>query len=149
VVAQTARHEEALLSDTDHVLGLVDDLVRLLADSPATTIEVQADGFSVTVTRAGAIVASPQRVAARVPVDAVSVAPKTQRVHAANVGIFNGPRAWSPGDAVTRGEVLGGIQTLGHVSEIKAPADGEIKDVLVTTGAPVEYGQALFVIALR
>ena len=149
MVAQTARHEEALLSDTDHVLGLVDDLVRLLADSPATTIEVQADGFSVTVTRAGAIVASPQRVAERVPVDAVSVAPKTQRVHAANVGIFNGPRAWSPGDAVTRGEVLGGIQTLGHVSEIKAPADGEIKDVLVTTGAPVEYGQALFVIALR
>jgi acetyl-CoA carboxylase biotin carboxyl carrier protein len=76
-------------------------------------------------------------------------APKTQRVHASTVGIFNGPRAWSPGDAVTRGEVLGGIQTLGHVSEVKAPADGEIREVLVTTGAPVEYGQALFVIALR
>ena len=149
MVAQTARHEEALLSDTDHVLGLVDDLVRLLADSPATTIEVQADGFSVTVTRAGAIVASTQPVAERAPQVAVTVTPKTQRVHAANVGIFNGPRAWSPGDAVTRGEVLGGIQTLGHVSEIKAPVDGEIKEVLVTTGAPVEYGQALFVIALR
>jgi len=148
-VAQTARHEEAPLSDTDPVLGLVDDLVRLLADSPATTIEVQADGFSVTVTRAGAIVASTQPVAERAPLEAVTVAPKTQRVHAANVGIFNGPRAWNPGDAVTRGEVLGGIQTLGHVSEVKAPVDGEIKEVLVTTGAPVEYGQALFVIALR
>ena len=45
--------------------------------------------------------------------------------------------------------VLGGIQTLGHTSEVKAPADGEIREVLVTTGAPVEYGQALFVIALR
>jgi biotin carboxyl carrier protein len=49
---------------------------------------------------------------------------------------------------VRRGEVLGGIQTLGHVSEVKAPADGEIREVLVTAGAPVEYGQALFVIAV-
>ncbi len=141
------------MSDTDHVLGLLDDLMRLVADSPAATIEVEADGFAVTVTRRGGVVTT-----AGVPVpterfavaqDAASTAPKTQKVHAANVGIFNGPRAWNPGDAVTRGEVLGGIQTLGHVSEVKAPADGEIREVLVTTGAPVEYGQALFVIALR
>jgi biotin carboxyl carrier protein len=50
---------------------------------------------------------------------------------------------------VTRGEVLGGIQTLGHISEVKAPADGQMREVLVTAGAPVEYGQALFVISLR
>ena len=46
-------------------------------------------------------------------------------------------------------EVHGGIQTLGHTSDVKAPADGEIREVLVTTGAPVEYGQALFVISLH
>jgi len=141
------------VSDTDHVLGLLDDLMRLVADSPAATIEVEADGFAVTVTRRGGVVTT---AGAPVPTerfavaqDAASTAPKTQKVHAATVGIFNGPRAWNLGDAVTRGEVLGGIQTLGHVSEVKAPADGEIREVLVTTGAPVEYGQALFVIALR
>ncbi len=138
------------MSDTDHVLGLVDDLVRLLAGSSASTIEVEADGFSVTVTRRGGVVSRAITATERVESqDAESAAPKTQRVHASTVGIFNGPRAWSPGDAVTRGEVLGGIQTLGHVSEVKAPADGQIREVLVTTGAPVEYGQALFVIALR
>jgi acetyl-CoA carboxylase biotin carboxyl carrier protein len=142
------------VSEPDHVLGLVDDLMRLLADSPASTIEVEADGFSVTVTRRGNSVVSagvplPARERPTASVDAQSSAPKTQRVHAASVGIFTGPRAWSPGDAVTRGEVLGGIQTLGHTSEIKAPADGEMREVLVTTGAPVEYGQALFVIAVR
>jgi acetyl-CoA carboxylase biotin carboxyl carrier protein len=140
------------LSEPDHVLGLVDDLVRLLADSPASTIEVHADGFSVTVTRrGGAVVESgaPARERPAASKDAASSAPKTQRVHAATVGIFSGPRAWSPGDNVSRGEVLGGIETLGHTSQIKAPADGEIREVLVTTGAPVEYGQALFVIALR
>jgi acetyl-CoA carboxylase biotin carboxyl carrier protein len=136
------------VSDTDHVLGLVDDLVRLLADSPATTIEVESDGFAVTVTRhpgTRTADASVEHVPAQ---DAAAAAPRTQKVHAGTVGIFSGPRTWNMGDAVKRGDVLGGIQTLGHVSEVKAPADGEIREVLVTAGAPVEYGQALFVIAL-
>lgn len=138
------------MSETDHVLGLVDDLVRLLEGSAAATIEVEADGFSVTVTRRGGVVSSshpvPERVASK---DAAAEVPKTQRVHAGTVGIFSGPRSWNPGDVVTRGEVLGGIQTLGHTSEVKSPADGEIREVLVTTGAPVEYGQALFVINVK
>ena len=144
------------MSEPDHVLGLLDDLMKLLADSPASTIEVEADGFAVTVSRRGGVIRTPggEPLTAAGPrrapsAEAEASAPKTQRVHAGTVGIFNGPRAWSPGDAVTRGEVLGGIQTLGHVSEVKAPADGEIREVLVTTGAPVEYGQALFVIALQ
>lgn len=138
----------------DHVLGLLDDLIRVAGESPATTIEVESDGFAVTVTRRGAVITSAAPAAAPaarptpLPEPAPS-GPRTQKVHAANVGIFTGPRAWNPGDAVTRGEVLGGIQTLGHVSEVKAPVDGEIREVLVTTGAPVEYGQALFVIDLR
>lgn len=136
------------MSDTDHVLGLVDDLVRLLADSPATTIEVEADGFAVTVRRrpgAPTAHASVERASAE---EGASKAAATRKVHATTVGIFSGPRTWNTGDAVKRGEVLGGIQTLGHVSEVKAPADGEIREVLVTAGAPVEYGQALFVIAV-
>jgi biotin carboxyl carrier protein len=74
---------------------------------------------------------------------------KTQRVHATTVGMFSAAREWTTGDAVARGDVLGGIQSLGHVAEISAPADGEIREVLVAGGAPVEYGQALFVIALH
>ena len=141
------------MSEPDHVLGLLDDLMKLLADSPASTIEVEADGFAVTVTRRGGSITTPSggetQIVARHAPATEAESPKTQRVHAGTVGIFSGPRSWTPGDAVTRGEVLGGIQTLGHVSDVKSPADGEIREVLVTTGAPVEYGQALFVIALR
>jgi biotin carboxyl carrier protein len=137
------------LSDNDPLLGLVDDLLGLeLPEGLAgATIEVEADGFAVSVTRrrqqAGtvSIAAAPRREAE--PAD------KTQRVHATTVGIFNTARDWNTGDAVARGDVLGGIQSLGHVAEISAPADGEIREVLVAGGAPVEYGQALFVIALR
>jgi acetyl-CoA carboxylase biotin carboxyl carrier protein len=139
------------MSEPDHILGLLDDLMKLIANSPAATIEVEADGFAVTVTRGGGTISTPGKAPALAtpPAEAEAATPKTQRVHAVTVGIFSGPRAWNPGDTVTRGESLGGIQTLGHTSEVKAPADGEIREVLVTTGAPVEYGQALFVIALR
>lgn len=144
------------MSEPDHVLGLLDDLMKLIEGSPATTIEVEADGFAVTVTRRGGVIVTSgapaaegqTQAGARTPDAAAPSGPKTQKVHASSVGIFNGPRVWNPGDAVTRGEVLGGIQTLGHVSEVKAPADGEMREVLVTTGAPVEYGQALFVITV-
>jgi len=144
------------MSDSDQVLGLLDDLMKAIEGSPAATIEVEADGFAVTVTRRGGVVKTSSgpvverqaHARALTPDTAVPTGPKTQKVHASSVGIFNGPRAWNPGDAVTRGEVLGGIQTLGHVSEIKAPADGTMHEVLVTTGAPVEYGQALFVITV-
>jgi biotin carboxyl carrier protein len=135
------------MSENDPLLGLVDDLLRLELPEglSAVTIEVEADGFGVSVSRQGqtAGVATPAAKREEHPVE------NTQRVHATTVGVFSTAREWTSGDAVARGDVLGGIQSLGHVAEISAPADGEIREVLVTGGAPVEYGQALFVIALR
>jgi biotin carboxyl carrier protein len=135
------------MSDNDPLLGLVDDLLRMELPEglTAVTIEVQADGFAVSVSRNGQSAATATAAVAQeeAPVE------KTQRVHATTVGVFSIAREWTTGDAVARGDVLGGIQSLGHVAEISAPADGEIREVLVTGGAPVEYGQALFVIALR
>jgi len=149
-----AEDDEAgdLLSDTDHVLGLLDDLMRLADGSPAVTIEVEADSFAVSVTRRGAArpdasLATTDRPAA--PSDAVPTRPPTQRVHATTVGIFNPEREWVKGDAVKRGDVLGGIKSLGQIAKIVAPADGEVREVLVAGGAPVEYGQPLLVITLR
>ena len=140
------------MSDPDHVLGLLDDLMRLAEGSPAVTIEVEAESFAVSVTRRGAArpdatLATTERPA--VAGDAQPTRPPTQRVHATTVGIFNPAREWQTGDAVSRGDVLGGIKSLGHVAKIVAPADGEVREVLVAGGAPVEYGQPLLVITLR
>jgi biotin carboxyl carrier protein len=134
--------------NNDPLLGLVDDLLHLElpAGLAAVTIEVEADGFAVSVSRNGQSAAAPSTPAVQ---QEEAAAQKTQRVHATTVGVFSIAREWTTGDAVARGDVLGGIQSLGHVAEISAPADGEIREVLVTGGAPVEYGQALFVIALR
>ena len=137
------------MSEPDPLLGLVDDLLELrLPDGlSAVTIEVEADGFAVAVSRQQSPASAGEARADEA--DGAASIEKTQRVHATTVGIFNAARQWTSGDTVARGDVLGGIQSLGKVAEISAPADGEIREVLVAGGAPVEYGQPLFVIALR
>ncbi len=134
------------MSDADPTLALLDDLMRLAAGTPAVTIEVEADGFKVKLTR------EPGSISSEVLSEGAAVSEpageRIQKVHATTVGVFSAAREWGTGDAVTRGEVLGGIQSLGQVAEIVAPADGAIREILVAAGAPVEYGQPLFVIAL-
>jgi acetyl-CoA carboxylase biotin carboxyl carrier protein len=140
------------VSDTDHVLGLLDDLMRLADGTPAVTIEVEAESFAVSVTRRGAARADATLATTERPAvagDAQPTRPPTQRVHATTVGIFSPSKEWRAGDAVTRGDLLGGIKSLGQVAKIVAPADGEVREVLVAGGAPVEYGQPLLVITLR
>ncbi len=134
------------MKDREELLGLLDELATLLEASPATTIEVESESVSVTVRRRAG--SSPATVAQHRERDAVAEVEAVQRVHATTVGIFSATKEWHRGDAVTRGTVLGGIQSLGHMADITAPADGTIEEVLVAIGAPVEYGQALFTIAL-
>ncbi len=134
------------MSDRDEVLALLDELARLLDGSVATSIEVETETFSLRVTRS-ADGAQRGAVPARAR-DAVAVPDKLQRVHATTVGIFSSTREWQKGDTVDRGTLLGGIQSLGHMADITAPADGRIEEVLVAVGAPVEYGQALFAISI-
>lgn len=45
------------------------------------------------------------------------------------------------GQVVNRGEVIGNVVALGLPNEVLAPADGEIVEVRVRTGEPLQYGQ--------
>lgn len=138
------------MSDRDDMLSLLDDLTKLLETSVASTIEVETEKFAVKVTRSQQPDTPPAaRVAAGEKRDTVAEPEKVQRVRATTVGIFSVTREWQAGDEVKRGTVLGAIQSLGHMADITAPADGKIDEILVAAGAPVEYGQALFAISLR
>lgn len=136
------------MSDRDEVLGLLDDLARIIERSQASSIEVETDAFAVKVTRASAVQAE-AAPRPKVEREAVAKPEPVQRVRATTVGIFSATREWQAGDEVKRGTVLGAIQSLGHMADITAPADGKIEEILVAAGAPVEYGQALFAISLR
>jgi biotin carboxyl carrier protein len=51
-----------------------------------------------------------------------------------------------PGDAVSRGDVLLLLEAMKMENEIKAPADGVVKEILVAEGARVAEGEALLVL---
>ena len=50
------------------------------------------------------------------------------------------------GDVVKKGQVLCIIEAMKLMNEIESETAGKIVQVLVENGAPVEYGQPLFVI---
>ena len=50
------------------------------------------------------------------------------------------------GDKVTPDTVVGIIEAMKVMNEIKAEKSGVIKEIVVENGQPVEYGEALFVI---
>lgn len=51
------------------------------------------------------------------------------------------------GDTVKKGQTVCIIEAMKLMNEIETDTDGVIKQILVETGQPVEYGEPLFVIA--
>jgi biotin carboxyl carrier protein len=131
--------------DKDEVLALLDDLLRLAEGSGASAIEVEADGMAAAIVRVPSMVTAPVAQAR----DVAPKVPEPSRVHSSGVGIFSASKDWSAGDEVKKGTVLGAVQSLGAMTDVVAPIDGVLRDVLVAGGAPVEYGQALFAIERR
>jgi len=50
----------------------------------------------------------------------------------------------SPGDRVSKGQVMCIVEAMKLMNEIEADIDGEVMDVLVSNGQPVEFGEPLF-----
>lgn len=127
------------MSVPEHELALLDELLAILEGTTAAAVDVVGNGFSVRVRRRSA-----PSAAARPSASAAPVARAVLQVKSPAVGIFSASREWKVGDRVEQGIALGGVQSLGQVAEIAAPASGAIREVLTSSGAPVEYGQPLF-----
>ena len=50
------------------------------------------------------------------------------------------------GEQVQKGQVLGIVEAMKLMNEIESEFDGTIEEILVENGAPVEYGQPLFIV---
>jgi len=140
----------------------VKKLIELLEESNIAELEIHEGEESVRISRYG----SGAAVAAPAPIIAAAPAPAATPDEAANneaeisghkvtspmVGSFY--RAPSPGTApfveegqsVKTGDTLCIIEAMKLLNQIEADKAGTIKAILVENGAPVEYGQALFII---
>ncbi len=129
-----------------------EDKVRIVKHAP-TVVAAAAPPPAPTVV-AGAVAAPPAPpVAAVVTAEVAAEPPKGHVVKSPMVGTFY--RSPSPGakafvelgQTVKSGDTLCIIEAMKLLNEIEAEIAGEVSEVLVENGQPVEYGQPLFVIS--
>ncbi len=136
---------------------LVRQLKRLLDETGLTEIEYGSDGWHVRVAKAGGIAVSAPSPS--VPQQAGDLASSQEApVEIANaltspmVGVvFTSTDPGTPpfikaGDTVTEGQTLLLIEAMKVFNPITAPRAGKVTQILITNGAPVEFGEPLLVL---
>jgi acetyl-CoA carboxylase biotin carboxyl carrier protein len=151
----------------------VDQIARLLdlaRDHELTEFEVEQDGLRLRIRREGAFRAAESAGPARAAAPAVagagpSLVPGLPDEAEADVerAIVKSPivgtfyRSAEPGAAafvevgsvVKKGQVLCIIEAMKLMNEIDSEYDGEIVNVYIENGQPVQYGERLFAIKTR
>jgi len=144
-------------------LELVEEIVALIGQHPVSEILVEQEGRRIRICR-------PLSAATFVPASAPTVAvgetaadarsedtasveeiapPETKTLTATMVGIFHHTDPPLPYAAeVTVGQVVGSIESMKLMNEVLSEFGGRVVEVLTEDGAPVEYGQPLFRLAL-
>ena len=147
-------------------------LIDLVQESGIAELEITEGEERVRIARGGLVNVTATGVPAAIPATAQAAAAPTAAIAPAAaaappppagaeghvvkspmVGTFY--RAPAPdakpfvdvGGAVKEGDTICVIEAMKLMNEIEADAAGTIKAILVENGQPVEYGQALFIIA--
>jgi len=150
----------------------IKELIELMKNTDISEIEIERSGVKVRLRKGGDVTFHPSMPRMEYPPAAI-VAPavaeipspggaaeksaepaKTNLIKVTSpiVGTFY--RASSPdkpayvevGDVVKKGQVLCIIEAMKLMNEIECESTGKIMQILVESGAPVEYGQPLFAI---
>lgn len=135
-------------------------LVALMKANELLEVELEEHGRRVKVVRAGAPTAPPaylMREPVPVPVSAPPLARPVKEsrgieIPSPMVGTFY--RSPSPdaspyvevGDRITKDSPVCIVEAMKVMNEIKAEVEGEILEILVQNGEPVEFGQPLFLV---
>jgi len=136
----------------------VRELAKLLNETGLTEIEIEHNGARIRVSRGGVATAGP--AAAPAPVAAPAPAapapaasgPPAGAVPSPMVGtVYASPEPGKPafisiGKTVKAGDTLFIVEAMKTMNAITAPKGGTVKEINVTDGTPVEFGQTLCVI---
>ncbi len=136
-------------------LELAEKLVGLLGEFPVSEITVETENSRVHVVKPlGSVVPAPAAAmhAAAPPEDTgaldVETAPEPIRLWAPMVGVFYHAEPPLPfGAEIKPGQIVGCIESMKLMNDVRAESAGRITDILIEDGAPVEYGQTLFRLA--
>ena len=148
--------------------ALVRALADILDDAGLAELEYETEDLSVRLSRvtgaAAPVAAVAAPVAAPVPTAAPAAAPAAAEIAPADAASHPGavtspmvgtayvaPEPDAPafvevGDAVKKGQTILIVEAMKVMNPITAPADGTVKQIMVTNGQPVEFGEVLVVI---
>ena len=129
------------------------DLIACFDRSGLTSLRLTRQDVTIEVTKGGAIpAAAPAPSPAPVPAPAAAPAsqPEGEVITAPMVGTcYAAPAPHQPpfvqaGDRVARGQTLCLMEAMKMMSEVTAPCDCVIREVLLKNGELAEFGQPLF-----
>jgi acetyl-CoA carboxylase biotin carboxyl carrier protein len=140
--------------------ALVRKLAQLLKDTGLSEIEFESEGRRIRVNggrAAGAFVAASEPAASAVAPAAPQVIARPEgppagaltspMVGTAYMSPEPGAAAFvNPGDRVSKGQTVLIIEAMKVMNPILAPTSGTVREVLVSDGQPVEFGEALMII---
>ncbi|HKT80037.1 MAG TPA: acetyl-CoA carboxylase biotin carboxyl carrier protein [Vicinamibacterales bacterium] len=156
-------------------LDQLNQIFALVREHDLAEFELEQDGVRLKLRRAAAGTPAAAAVAAAPPATQVQTAPASQTVPVASalpvgelaeeielavvkspiVGTFyRSPEPGAPpfvevGATIKKGQVLCVIEAMKLMNEIDAECDGEIVNIYVENGQPVQYGERLFAIKTK
>lgn len=143
---------------------LVRELADLLADTGLTEIEVEDGDRKIRVSRGATMEMAPASYAAPPPQPAPapsdSTSAETQQTAADAANALRSPMVGTAylssepgadplvkvGDTVKAGDTLLIVEAMKVMNPITAPSAGVVKQILVESAQPVEYGQPMIVV---
>ncbi|HEV2359691.1 MAG TPA: acetyl-CoA carboxylase biotin carboxyl carrier protein [bacterium] len=126
------------------------DIAELVVDAPHVKVHVKKTAAAVPPATADA--APPSGATGRAPVPGEEPAARYVPIVAPMVGTFyRAPKPDAPpfvneGETVQRGQTVCVLEAMKMFNEIPSEVAGRIVRVLAENGAPVEYGQPLFLV---
>ena len=139
--------------------ALVRKLAALLKDTGLSEIEFESEGKRIRVNSGAGAGAVHFPVAGAAPVATAPAAPAA-KAEGPPAGALTSPMVGtaylSPepgaapfvkaGDRVNKGQTVLIIEAMKVMNPIQAPVSGTVKDILISDGQPVEFGEALLII---
>jgi acetyl-CoA carboxylase biotin carboxyl carrier protein len=139
------------------------ELIELISRSSFKTFELEREGFRLRLVKADAVASGAPVPAATAPAISVETAPEAAaaetappvepglyEVNSPIVGTFyaapspEAPPYVEVGSRVRKGQVLCIVEAMKVMNEIESEVDGELVEILVKNGQPVEFGEVMF-----
>ena len=137
------------MKNNQEIIEWASELASLARESDLQRLEIEHEGHHLSLRcrrlQPAPVAAPPVSAAPKATVleeDDADLVPVTSEV----VGVFRGGKV-AQGDNVRSGQLIAYVESINLNQEVLAPRAGQVIEIIAQEGDPVEYGQALVLLA--